>query len=156
LLGKGCLAPLTGQDAKALDAIVACWKLYAISDEAGQRVALASVTLLLHGMQEKTRWLARELIPFVFDWTDRERLWSLVTGDLRAVLSAKTKRRASSEQPEGVEQPEAHRDDDNDVQNGFDLRLHRNHRIHEPEQKSDDDKGDEKSDEGHAWKGGIT
>lgn len=79
-LEKGSLAALTGQDARALDAIVMCFELYASSDDDGQRGALEAVRALLPAMQESTRWIARELIPFVLDWSDRERLWPLVAG----------------------------------------------------------------------------
>jgi len=36
------------------------------------------VRVLVRIMQVHTRPLARELIPFVLDWGDRERLWPLV------------------------------------------------------------------------------
>lgn len=78
-LGKHSLAALTGQDARALNAIVACWGLYAASGEDGQRGALAAIRTLLPAMQESTRWIARELIPFALDWSDRDRLWPRVT-----------------------------------------------------------------------------
>ena len=77
-IGSQSLAALTGQDTRALNAIVACWELYAVSDEAGQRGALAAVKLLLPAMQASTRWMARELIPYALDWSDRERLWPMV------------------------------------------------------------------------------
>lgn len=73
------LAALTGQDVRALNAIVACWELYACSDEDGQRGALEAVRALLPAMQESTRWIARELIPYALDWGDREWLWDLVS-----------------------------------------------------------------------------
>jgi hypothetical protein len=79
LILRGTLAALTGQDTRALNAIVACWELYACSDEDGQRGALEAVRALLPAMQASTRLLARELIPFALDWSDRERLWPLVT-----------------------------------------------------------------------------
>ena len=79
-IGTKSLAALTGQDARALSAIVACWELYASSDEDGQRGALAAVRALLPAMQESTRWLARELIPFALDWSDRDTLWPKVVG----------------------------------------------------------------------------
>jgi len=79
LILRGSLAAITGQDARALNAIVACWELYASSDADGQRGALEAVRALLPAMQEKTRWIARELIPFVLEWSDRERLWPLVS-----------------------------------------------------------------------------
>lgn len=71
---------LTGQDARALSAINACWALYASCDEEGERAALAAVRALLPAMQEKCRFLARELIAFHLDWNDRERVWRLVQG----------------------------------------------------------------------------
>lgn len=77
-LGKGSLAPLTGQDMAALDAIAACWTLYARSDADGQRGALAAVRSLLPTMLSHNRWIAKELIPFALDWHDRERIWPLV------------------------------------------------------------------------------
>lgn len=75
---KGCLGALTGQDARALEAVAACWKLYSNSDADGQRGALAAIRVLLPAMQPKVRWMARELIPFAMNWEDRERLWPLV------------------------------------------------------------------------------
>ena len=77
-LFKGSIGALTGQDKRALDAIVPCWELYACSDEDGQRAAIAAIRALLLGMQESTRWIARELIPYALDWSDRDRLWPLV------------------------------------------------------------------------------
>jgi len=81
LLKKGSLAALTGQDQRALSAIVACFELYASSDDDGQRGALDAVRALLPAMQESTRWIARELIPYALDWGDRERLWPLVSSE---------------------------------------------------------------------------
>jgi hypothetical protein len=77
-LFKGVLGALTGQDARALNAIVACFELYANSDEEGQFRALSGVRALLPAMQRSTQWIARELIPYALDWDDRERLWRLV------------------------------------------------------------------------------
>ena len=78
LLKKNSLAALTGQDTRALNAIVACFELYAISDEDGGLGALEAVRALLPAMQPSTRWIAKELIPFALDWSDREGLWPLV------------------------------------------------------------------------------
>ncbi len=77
-LGKDSLASLTGQDVLALDAIAACWVLYARSDGDGRAGALVSVCALLPAMLPHNRWIARELIPFALDWGDRERPWPLV------------------------------------------------------------------------------
>lgn len=77
------LGALTGQDKCALDAIVACWELYAVGDEDGRCEALVAVRALLLAMQPSTRWIARELIPYALEWSDRDRLWPLVTFDKR-------------------------------------------------------------------------
>lgn len=77
-LERGSLAMLTGQDSRALDAIVACWELYACGDDDGRFEALVAVRSLLCAMQPTTRWIAKELIPFSLDWGDRDRVWSLV------------------------------------------------------------------------------
>jgi hypothetical protein len=77
-LFKGALAALTGQDARALSAIVACYELYANSDDDGRLGALSAVSALLPAMQASTRWIARELIPYALCWDDRERIWPLV------------------------------------------------------------------------------
>jgi hypothetical protein len=75
---KGVLGMLTGQDTRALEAIVACWELCSNSDDDGQRAALDAIRVLLLGMQPKCRFLARELIAFSMNWEDRDRLWPLV------------------------------------------------------------------------------
>lgn len=75
LLKTGALAALTGQDARALDAFVACLELYSNCDGVGEEAALAAMRALLPAMQESTRWIARELIPFVLDWNYRESMW---------------------------------------------------------------------------------
>jgi hypothetical protein len=74
-LYKGCLAALTGTDVRALNAFVACLKLYSYTAE---RRVLTAASIVLVETQEKTRWIAKELIAFVMEWDDRERLWPLV------------------------------------------------------------------------------
>lgn len=75
---KHDLGPLTGQDSRALSAIVHCWDLYAASDNDGREAALRAVRSLLSAMQPKTRHLAREAIAYSMDWSDRDRLWPIV------------------------------------------------------------------------------
>jgi hypothetical protein len=77
-LAPGALGALTGQDARALAAIAACWELYAGSDDDGQRAAIAAVRHLLPAVQYKNHLFARELIAFALDWSDRDRIWRLV------------------------------------------------------------------------------
>lgn len=74
-LRKGSLAPLTGTDVRVLNAFVPTLKLYAYT---GNEDLLGAMMLLLKEMQESTRWIARELIPFVMEWSDREKLWPLI------------------------------------------------------------------------------
>lgn len=81
------LAALTGQDMRAVTAVVDCWELYALSDEQGQRAALSAVVLLLPAMQGSARELCRELIPFVLDWSDRDRVWARLTEAREALLA---------------------------------------------------------------------
>lgn len=74
----GSLGMLTGQDARLLAAISACWELYSGADEAGERAALDAIRCLLMALRPQCRPFARELIAFSLDWSDRARLWRLV------------------------------------------------------------------------------
>ena len=76
--GVPTLGALTGQDKRALDAISACWELYSSSDDAGQHAALHAIRGLLAALQPQCRPLARELIAYSLDWSDRGRLWPFV------------------------------------------------------------------------------
>lgn len=73
------LAPLTGQDSRALEAIAHVWQLHAVSDDAGKAAAIAAVRALRGAMQRSCTPIAKELIALAGDWSDREPLWSLVT-----------------------------------------------------------------------------
>jgi hypothetical protein len=83
------LAPLTGTDRKALDAIAACWQLYAY-----ERCAwtLDAVALLLVSMQPKNHHFAMHLIPWAMDWNDEGPVWTMV---VRA-MDAQRERRPES------------------------------------------------------------
>jgi hypothetical protein len=72
---KGSLAALTGTDVRALDAFVACVKLYAYTND---RRALDGARVAANLMQDSTRWVAKELVAFVLDWSDRDRIWSFL------------------------------------------------------------------------------
>ena len=74
-LGPHCLGMITGQDARALAAVAACWQLHASSDEAGAEAALCAAALLLAGMQQCCWPLARALIAHAMDWSDIEPVW---------------------------------------------------------------------------------
>lgn len=81
-LGKDCLAPLTGQDHRALKAFVHLLELYAVSDEAGRVLAIAAMHATVRAMQPSTRRLCKAAIPAVLDWDDEELLWRLLGIDL--------------------------------------------------------------------------
>lgn len=75
-LRKGSLAALTGTDVRVLNAFVPTLKLYTYTENED---LLGAAMLLLKQMQESTRWIARELIPFAMrDWSDRETIWPLI------------------------------------------------------------------------------
>lgn len=69
------LAPLTGQDARALSAFVHLLELYACSDDVGRRSALLALHHAVMAMQGSTRHIAKAAIPYVLDWSDEDRLW---------------------------------------------------------------------------------
>lgn len=84
-LFKGCTAGLTGTDVRVLDAFVACLKLYSQTDDTH---LFPAISVILRRMQSKERWIARELIPFVMNWEDRERLWYRLCPDEQERLGA--------------------------------------------------------------------
>lgn len=72
---KGTLAALTGTDRRVLDAFVACLELYAYDNSP---TVLTAARKVLTRIRPSMCWVAKELIAFVFEWHDRERLWWLV------------------------------------------------------------------------------
>lgn len=86
-LRKGCLAPVTGTDYRALSAFVACLELYSFADHPSQ--VLSAMRLVLGEMQPSVRWIARELIPFVREWEDRDRLWPQIVGPVLKVVEGR-------------------------------------------------------------------
>jgi hypothetical protein len=73
-LGKRCLAPLTTQDALALEAAVKIAALWSY-DHRQDAVARAFESCVLR-MQESTRHLAYHVVAQVGNWEDREVLWA--------------------------------------------------------------------------------
>lgn len=63
---------LTGTDSKALAAFVPMVELYAYC---GHLSVLRAAGVAMSEAQLPAQQLARELIAFVLDWGDRERLW---------------------------------------------------------------------------------
>jgi hypothetical protein len=77
-LGKGCLAPCTGQDYRALAAWFHLVELWGTSDAQGEAAALVALRAVLDGMQRSVWPLAKAGIPGVLDWEHEARLWSRV------------------------------------------------------------------------------
>ena len=67
------LAPLTGQDARALSAFLHLVALYGNSDATGRRVAVLAMAYTVRAMQPHTRHLAG--IPHVLDWSHEAEIW---------------------------------------------------------------------------------
>jgi hypothetical protein len=72
---KHDLAPLTGQDTRALLAIAAAWRLYCNSDHDGQRATLRAIDELLRCMQPKCWRFAKAVIPWAADWSHERQWW---------------------------------------------------------------------------------
>lgn len=71
-LGKHCLAPLTGTDARALLAAVQVIDLYSVHRE---KDVLGAFGILVLCMQPSTRELAFHAIAHVVEWSDRAPIW---------------------------------------------------------------------------------
>ena len=83
---RSALAPLTGQDARALKAFLHLVELYGNSDEDGRGAALWAMSHTLQAMQPSTRHLAKAGIPHVLDWGHEEEIWRQVC-DLTTYLT---------------------------------------------------------------------
>lgn len=77
-LGKGCLAPLTGQDAAALHAFAHLLRLYSFADIGGRGAAIDAMAATTRAMQPQLHHLAKKLIPHALDWSDEEPLWDMI------------------------------------------------------------------------------
>ena len=75
LKDKHALAPLTGQDWRALTAFLHAVALYGNSDGDGRRSALLAMAYLVRAMQPSTRHLAKAGIPHVLDWSHEDEIW---------------------------------------------------------------------------------
>jgi hypothetical protein len=80
-LGKDCLAPLTGQDARALHAFLHAVQLWGNSDGWGRRHAETAMRALVLAMQSTTRHLAKRAIPRVLDWGHEAEIWGRLFPD---------------------------------------------------------------------------
>jgi hypothetical protein len=72
------LAPLTGQDAPALQAVAHAWALYGRADLEGSRATLRAIAALCDAMQPVVWPMARELAACALDWGHRASLWPMV------------------------------------------------------------------------------
>lgn len=77
-LGKGCFAPLTGQDWRAFRAWVPLVDLYLCSDQAGQGAAIDAMRAVLRAPQEHLLAVFRAAIPSVGDWCHEDQIWAEV------------------------------------------------------------------------------
>lgn len=98
-LGKGCLAPCTGQDYVALSAWFHLVDLWGTADFPGSHAAERALAHVLDGMQRSVWPLAKAGIPGVLDWPHEEQLWSLVH-------ARRAKDRAAAERHVGLTSPE--------------------------------------------------
>jgi hypothetical protein len=71
-LGKGCLAPFTGTDAKALAAAVHIIELYAYHPALSLIDAFGKV---VRCMQPHCQEMAYHAIAHVMDWSNRSEIW---------------------------------------------------------------------------------
>lgn len=71
-LGKNCLAPLTGTDARALRAAVEIIDLYSVDRDLDVIKAFGIIVLR---MQPHCRQFAFHAIAHVLDWGDRRSIW---------------------------------------------------------------------------------
>lgn len=78
LQDRSALAPLTGQDWRALEAFLHLVALYGNSDETGRQCAVMGMACCVCAMQPTTRFLAKAGIPHVLDWSDEDRLWAQI------------------------------------------------------------------------------
>ncbi len=76
-LGKRCLAPLTGTDAKALTAAVHIIELYSYCDSSESDNVAKAFGLVVANMQLSTRHLAFHAIAHMMEWDTRWQLWEL-------------------------------------------------------------------------------
>jgi len=78
LKDKHALAPLTGQDARALQAFLHLVDLYGSSDTDGRVCALRAMWWAVRAMQPSTQHLAKAGIPHVLDWSHEGEIWELM------------------------------------------------------------------------------
>lgn len=74
-LGKRCLAPLTGQDWKALLASVAIIELYSYDRTDS---VLEALRIVVQQMQPQCQRFAYHAIAMVLEWEDRDTVWALI------------------------------------------------------------------------------
>jgi hypothetical protein len=79
-LGRGCLAPLTGQDRRALEAYLHLLELYYTADERGEIAALLAIGHTLGAMQRSIWPLAKAAIPWASEWSNEEEDWERFEG----------------------------------------------------------------------------
>lgn len=68
--GRGCLAPMTGQDSRAWAAFLLLLDLYSAADNPGRYRALRAMTETILAAQRSVAALFTQVVPFVIDGRD--------------------------------------------------------------------------------------
>ena len=95
--GRKVLAPLTGQDSRALRAFVHLVELYGNSDGHGQDCAVMAMACCVSAMQPSTRHLAKAAIPHVLDWGHEEEIWDRIERVAKNTVTAVERAAAAQE-----------------------------------------------------------
>lgn len=86
-LGRDALAPLTGQDMRALEAYLHLLELYFASDEIGERCAYVAIGCAIAAAQPSVWHVFRAAIPWAREWDDEARLWPAFEAAAREVIA---------------------------------------------------------------------
>jgi hypothetical protein len=78
--GRNGFASCTGQDFLAWETFVHAAKLHGLADATGKQAAVAAMRCAVEAMQPGFRHLARDVIPFLLDWSALLTLWPQVSG----------------------------------------------------------------------------
>lgn len=96
------LAPLTGQDSRALSLFLHAVELYGGADVVGRKGARLAMLGALDAMQTKCWPIAKAAIPAILDWGDEDRIWGELS-ELRMFAASAAKEIARSASEDGDE-----------------------------------------------------
>ena len=79
-LGRGCFAPLTGQDMSGWHAFVYLVEMWSRSDAYGRAAAISAMRSVLGGVQQKepVHQVFCQTIPALVDWCHVKEIWPLL------------------------------------------------------------------------------